>query len=162
MGLRKNKRGFSLVELIIVIAIMVALIVVMSPAFVKYVKKSHDAVMTQASEDVLAFVKSEFAAGHLSGKGCIKVYSKQENGIKHITIEFTNDEDGENSIQYLPSEETADSSGQADDLERFKTSSGVDERKTCKSDLAYFIYINNVGGISAHPIEVESTVVDNG
>ncbi len=51
-SVRKNKKGFSLVELIIVIAIMVALIAVMAPAFVKYVQKSRDAALTTAAEDL--------------------------------------------------------------------------------------------------------------
>ena len=50
-SVRKNKKGFSLVELIIVIAIMVALIAVMAPAFVKYVQKSRDAALATAAED---------------------------------------------------------------------------------------------------------------
>ena len=51
-SVRKNKKGFSLVELIIVIAIMVALIAVMAPAFVKYVQKSRDAALSTAAEDL--------------------------------------------------------------------------------------------------------------
>ncbi len=50
-SVRKNKKGFSLIELIIVIAIMVALIAVMAPAFVKYVQKSRDAALATAAED---------------------------------------------------------------------------------------------------------------
>lgn len=49
-SVRKNKKGFSLVELIIVIAIMVALIAVMAPAFVKYVQKSRDSALATAAE----------------------------------------------------------------------------------------------------------------
>ncbi len=51
-SVRRNKKGFSLVELIIVIAIMVALIAVMAPAFVKYVQKSRDAALATAAEDL--------------------------------------------------------------------------------------------------------------
>lgn len=57
-SVRKNKKGFSLVELIIVIAIMVALIAVMAPAFVKYVQKSRDAAISTASEDFAQAVKT--------------------------------------------------------------------------------------------------------
>ncbi len=55
--IRKNKKGFSLVELIIVIAIMVALIAVMAPNFVKYVQKSRDTALKTAAEDFLSAVK---------------------------------------------------------------------------------------------------------
>lgn len=160
--IRKNKKGFSLVELIIVIAIMVALIAVMAPSFVKYIAKSHDAVMTQAAEDVLAFTKTEFAAGNLNGKGGIKVSAQmRENGSKYITVEFIEDADGDNELTYTPNENTAGSAGDGNDIERFKSSCGVDETKTCKSDLVYYIYVDNV--ISAHPsLEVESTVEAGG
>ncbi|MBR3621579.1 MAG: prepilin-type N-terminal cleavage/methylation domain-containing protein [Clostridia bacterium] len=56
-SVRKNKKGFSLVELIIVIAIMVALIAVMAPNFVKYVQKSRDTALQTAAEDFLASAK---------------------------------------------------------------------------------------------------------
>ncbi len=56
-SIRKNKKGFSLVELIIVIAIMVALIAVMAPNFVKYVQKSRDTALKTAAEDFLSSVK---------------------------------------------------------------------------------------------------------
>ena len=65
----ENNRGFSLVELIIVIAIMVALVAMLAPQFVKYVQKSRDAIVKSAAEDVLAVSKSEYALGHLSLKG---------------------------------------------------------------------------------------------
>ena len=50
----ENDKGFSLVELIIVIAIMVALVALLAPQFVKYVQRSRDAVVKSAAEDVLA------------------------------------------------------------------------------------------------------------
>ncbi len=59
-SVRKNKKGFSLVELIIVIAIMVALIAVMAPAFVKYVQKSRDAALATAAEDLEKTVQTFF------------------------------------------------------------------------------------------------------
>lgn len=59
-SVRKNKKGFSLVELIIVIAIMVALIAVMAPSFVKYVQKSRDAALTSAAEDYYTAVKTYY------------------------------------------------------------------------------------------------------
>lgn len=59
-SVRKNKKGFSLVELIIVIAIMVALIAVMAPAFVKYVQKSRDAAFQTACEDYFTALKTYY------------------------------------------------------------------------------------------------------
>lgn len=58
---RKNRnKGFSLIELIIVIAIMVALVAVMAPQFIKYVQKSRNAALKTAAEDYLSSVKAAF------------------------------------------------------------------------------------------------------
>ncbi|MCR5151492.1 MAG: type II secretion system GspH family protein [Clostridiales bacterium] len=58
---RKNKKGFSLVELIIVIAIMVALIAVLAPAYIKYVQKSRDSALATAAEDIATAMKTYVA-----------------------------------------------------------------------------------------------------
>ena len=160
--IRNNKRGFSLVELIIVIAIMVALIAVMAPNFVKYVQKSHDAVMTAAAEDVLAFTKTEFGAGNLNGKGTIKVCAEEKaNGQgKHISLTFE-PLDGENTLSYFEEGTSSGSAGDGQDLARFKAAAGVDENKSCKSNLAYYISVDNT--IVSHPtLVVESSIEDNG
>ena len=60
-SVRKNKKGFSLVELIIVIAIMVALIAVMAPAFVKYVAKARASALASAAEDYASVCKTIIA-----------------------------------------------------------------------------------------------------
>lgn len=52
---RMNNKGFSLVELIIVVAIMAVLIVVLAPQYLKYVEKSRNATdVTNAVEIVTA------------------------------------------------------------------------------------------------------------
>lgn len=148
-GIKKNKKGFSLIELIIVIAIMVALIAVMAPTFVKYIAKAGDAVMTSAAEDVLAFAKTEFANGNLTGKGGMKIYTA-DNGSGHKTIhmDMVPCEDGSNNtIEYSATENGT--GGDGNDLTRFKEACGFDDNASCKSDLVYFIYIDNT--ISAHP-----------
>ena len=58
-SIRKNKKGFSLIELIIVVAIMVALIAVLAPSYVKYVEKSRKASLQTAAEDIATCVKTE-------------------------------------------------------------------------------------------------------
>ncbi len=59
-SVRKNKKGFSLVELIIVVAIMVALIAVLAPSYVKYVNKSRDAALQTAAEDLATAIKTSY------------------------------------------------------------------------------------------------------
>ena len=48
----KNNKGFSLVELIIVIAIMAILVGVMAPQLIKYIEKSKVSSDTQAADAV--------------------------------------------------------------------------------------------------------------
>lgn len=59
-SVRKNKKGFSLVELIIVVAIMVALIAVLAPSYIKYVQKSRDSAITTAAEDIYTAIKTYY------------------------------------------------------------------------------------------------------
>lgn len=153
-----NSKGFSLIELIIVIAIMVALIAVMAPNFVKYIQKSHDAVVTAAAEDVLSFIKAEWAGGNLNGKGTIRVGARPVGDKKVITVEFVSGgEYGTNTLTYRTSNDETDETGPEDDVARFKRGCGVDEDKPIKSDLCYYITIDNT--ISSHPtLEVASTV----
>ena len=56
---RKANKGFSLVELIIVMAIMVALVAVLAPQYIRYLQRSRDAVVKNAAEDVLTAVKTD-------------------------------------------------------------------------------------------------------
>ena len=48
----KNNKGFSLVELIIVIAIMAILVGVMAPQLIKYIEKSKVSADTQAADSI--------------------------------------------------------------------------------------------------------------
>ena len=136
-----NNKGFSLVELIIVIAIMVALVAVMGPQYVKYVEQARDASVTQAAEDVLAMVKTEANFGHFTiaegkDKGSIIVATDENDQIK-ITL---------NDLTY-------NDNGNTD----FASACGLTDRKI-KSDLKYIIYVSD-SNISAHTqlIEMQST-----
>ncbi len=54
----KNNKGFSLVELIIVIAIMAVLIGVLAPQFIKYVERSRESTDLQNVEEVKTAVEA--------------------------------------------------------------------------------------------------------
>lgn len=54
---KRNNKGFSMVELIIVIAIMAALVGILAPQYIKYVQKSKDAADAQQKTELLNAVK---------------------------------------------------------------------------------------------------------
>ena len=71
---KTNNKGFSLVELIIVIAIMAVLIGVLAPQFIKYVEKSRESTDLQNIEEI---------------KTAIEAYVADNEGITaNITVSF--------------------------------------------------------------------------
>ena len=59
--MKKNNSGFSLVELIIVIAIMAVLIGVLAPQFIKYVERSRESTDLQNIEEIKIAVETYVA-----------------------------------------------------------------------------------------------------
>lgn len=64
-----NNKGFSLVELIIVIAIMAVLVGVLAPQFMKYVEQSRKATDIQNAEMIRDSVLADIADGLITGTG---------------------------------------------------------------------------------------------
>lgn len=82
---KMNNKGFSLVELIIVIAIMAILVVVLAPQYLKYVEKS------RVSSDAQTAVEFESALSVLASDPDITLtsgddYSVKSNNKGEITI----------------------------------------------------------------------------
>ena len=59
--LAKNNKGFSLVELIVVIAIMAVLVGVLAPQLIKYVEKSRQATDIQNCDSIATTLKTYFS-----------------------------------------------------------------------------------------------------
>ena len=60
---KKNNKGFSLVELIVVIAIMIVLVAVLAPVFTKYVEQSRRATDVQNANSIAEAVLVDAADG---------------------------------------------------------------------------------------------------
>ena len=63
MRQKKNNKGFSLVELIVVIAIMIVLVAVLAPVFTKYVEQSRRATDVQNANSIAEAVLVDAADG---------------------------------------------------------------------------------------------------
>lgn len=63
MEQKKNNKGFSLVELIVVIAIMVVLVAVLAPVFTQYVEQSRRATDVQNANSIASSVLIDAADG---------------------------------------------------------------------------------------------------
>ena len=56
--MKRNNKGFSLVELIIVIAIMAVLVGVLAPAYLRYVEKSRKSADIQAIDSIMVAMEA--------------------------------------------------------------------------------------------------------
>ena len=64
--MKKNNKGFSLVELIIVIAIMAVLVGVLAPQFMKYVEQSRRGTDIQNAEQIRTAILADIASGTIT------------------------------------------------------------------------------------------------
>ncbi|MBQ6265909.1 MAG: prepilin-type N-terminal cleavage/methylation domain-containing protein [Clostridia bacterium] len=140
----ENNKGFSLVELIIVIAIMVALVAMLAPQFTKYVQKSRDAVITTAAEDVLAMAKTEAAFNLLKqvneeNEGTITIRARNGNGPVEVLLE---------NLEY-------NGKTGAEAQAEFEENCGVDSSKHTKTTLYYTITIAGTIHTQSNPGTIE-------
>ena len=63
---RKNNKGFSLVELIVVIAIMAVLVGVLAPQFIKYVERSRQSTDLQNVQELKSAIEADIADGEIT------------------------------------------------------------------------------------------------
>ena len=76
---KMNNKGFSLVELIVVIAIMAVLVGVLAPQFIKYVVSSRRSTDVQNAETIRSAVLADIALV------CYIVYKIKKSRLAHST-----------------------------------------------------------------------------
>lgn len=76
---QKNNKGFSLVELIVVIAIMAVLVGVLAPQLIKYVEKSREATDIQTCANIATALKAYYADEEVAASVTVTL-SKTELG----------------------------------------------------------------------------------
>ena len=77
---QKNNKGFSLVELIVVIAIMAVLVGVLAPQLIKYVEKSREATDIQTCDNIATALKTYYADEEVAATTVTVTLGKTELG----------------------------------------------------------------------------------
>ena len=83
-----NNKGFSLVELIIVIAIMAVLVGVLAPAYLRYVEKSRKSADIQAIDSIMIAMEVTAMGTEFDMKAGDTMVATFENGV--LTLSTTN------------------------------------------------------------------------
>ena len=140
--IKKKNKGFSLVELIIVIAIMVALIAVMAPSYVKYLHKARETVITDAAEQCTSFLKVEYGTT-VWGEGVIRIGRGKTNKDK-LEISLEANDEGKNTLEF--NGKTGD-----EGLAELKNLVGFQDGKKCQTNMVYLIKISYYD-VDDHPM----------
>lgn len=85
--MKKDNKGFSLVELIIVIAIMAVLVGVLAPQFIKYVEQSRRSRDIQTAQEIREAVLAAIADGKITGSASKSTYSNLSASVDTISSE---------------------------------------------------------------------------
>ena len=85
---QKNNKGFSLVELIVVIAIMAVLVGILAPQLINYVEKSREATDIQNCDSIATALKTYFA--DQEGVGGTVTVTVKATGNMEIAPDGTN------------------------------------------------------------------------
>ena len=104
----KNNKGFSLVELIIVIAIMAILVGVMAPQLIKYIEKSKVSADTQAADAVHSAILTAMMDPEVVNDSGYNSSSVITGGAQSVTALATSDVVGSAALEILGESTGAD------------------------------------------------------
>ena len=94
---KKNNKGFTLVELVIVVAILAILVGILAPQYTKYVEKSRKSADVSNLENLVTAFKTAAADGTTvipKGSYCIAIGKSGAVVIKDSAVSNTNDTTG--------------------------------------------------------------------
>ena len=80
----KNKRGFTIVELVIVIAVVAVLAAVLIPTFSSIIENANISADTQAVRNMNTFLSAEVAKGTAPKGGDELITTLEENGFSRF------------------------------------------------------------------------------
>lgn len=83
---RKNKQGFTMVELIVVIVIILVLAAVLVPSLLKYIDKANQAKCRSEAATLLTQIQADFAASQASEQTGIEESDVQYFKIGNVTV----------------------------------------------------------------------------
>lgn len=132
----KNNKGFSLVELIIVIAIMAILVGVMAPQLIKYIEKSKVSADTQLADSVHTAILTAMMDPEVVNSSKYNNSNVIKTGAHPITDLVTGDVVGSAALEVL-------GVSNASDLAKSLRSTKKGNNAWAASDIKYEIVSNN-------------------
>lgn len=112
---QKNNKGFSLIELIVVIAIMAVLVGVLAPQLIKYVEKSREATDIQNCDSIATALKTYYSDIENAKDVTVDVTTTDttttqealvDAGIKKLKLKASGWDGNKITIKYVASEGT--------------------------------------------------------
>ncbi len=150
---KTNKKGFTLIELIIVVAIMAILVALLAPNVLKYLEKSRVGKDISALDSVHTAVKAETTDEVLSK------YSTDGDAekVQGITIETIAAATGDSDLATLASRLFGDNKALGDEFENsdFLASNAAD-------GATVMVFIDGQGGIAIAAVNAEGLVTYEG
>lgn len=95
---KMNNKGFSLVELIIVIAIMAVLVGVLAPAYLRYVEKSRKSADVQAIDSIMIAMEVTAMGMEFDLKAGEQMQAKFTNGVLSFDTNISGNQGKEDKI----------------------------------------------------------------